>query len=117
MALLRSLARALILSEDRKIITTEARAKEARKLVERLITIAKTDDVHSRRMVARILGTERKVTPAERKKGIEKVDPIRKLFEEIAPRFAGTPGGYTRVTRIGRRRGDSAMMAALELTL
>jgi len=112
MAMLRNLAKSLIVCE--RIETTHTRAKETRKFVERLISVARTDDVHTRRRVARVLGTERKLTPAERKKGLTKTDPIRQLFE-VAARMVDRPGGFTRVTRIGRRRGDGVEMAVIEL--
>ena len=112
MAMLRGLVKSLIIYE--RVETTHARAKEARKLAERLVAVAKTDDVHSRRKVARVLGTERKVTPVERKKGIEKIDPIRKLFQTIAPSMAEREGGFTRLTRTGPRRGDGTEMAVIE---
>jgi len=113
MAMLRNMVKSLFVYE--RIETTVTRAKEARRLAERLVTVAKTNDVHSRRLVARILGTERKLTPVERKKGIEKTDPLRKLFEEIGPSMAQREGGYTRITRTGPRRGDGVEMAVLEL--
>lgn len=113
MAMLRSLVKSLFVYE--RIETTVTRAKEARRIAERLVTLAKTDDVHSRRLAARVIGTERKLTPVQRRKGLEKVDPIRKLFEAIGPSMVGRDGGYTRITRIGTRRGDGVEMAVLEL--
>ncbi|HOS94110.1 MAG TPA: 50S ribosomal protein L17 [Armatimonadota bacterium] len=113
LAMLRNLTKSLIVHG--RIETTQTRAKEARRLAERLITLAKTDSVHNRREAGRVLGTERKLTPAERKAGIEKVDPIRKLFETIGPEMKDKPGGYTRLTSIGYRRGDGVEMAVLEL--
>lgn len=115
MALLRSLARSLLVAEENKVVTTEAKAKEVRRLVEELITLAKTDDVHSRRLAARILGHQRQLPPWQRKTGRVRVDPIRKLFETIGPNYADRPGGYCRITRIGLRRGDAAPMAVIEL--
>jgi large subunit ribosomal protein L17 len=98
MALLRGLVRSFIALD--RIQTTETRAKEVRSMAEKLITRAKTNDLHSRRMTRRILNDE---------------DLVKRLFDEIAPRFAGRPGGYTRITRVGRRRGDAAPMVLLEL--
>ena len=106
-ALLRNQAEALIRHE--RINTTVAKAKELRPFVERLITVAKrglvegTDTgraLHARRLVARDL-VDHEVT--------------KKLFESIAPRFADRPGGYTRLLRIGYRKGDSAEVAQVEL--
>jgi len=83
-----------------RIQTTVPKAKEARSVAEKLITFAKKGDLHSRRMAAR------KVTePAV----------LQKLFEEIGPQFADRQGGYTRIMRIGPRRGDNAELAILEL--
>lgn len=119
LAMLRNIVKSLIVHEA--IVTTVTRAKEARRVAEHVISIAREDTVHGRRMVARILGTERQPTPTERKaagakKGQLKVDPIRKLFDEVGPQYAGrTKGGYCRITRTGPRRGDNTMMARLEL--
>jgi large subunit ribosomal protein L17 len=107
LAMLRNQATALILHEH--IETTVPRAKELRPFVERLITIAKRGVadgdgngrlLHARRLVARELVNR---------------DVVGKLFETIAPRFAERPGGYTRILRLGYRRGDSAEVAQLEL--
>ncbi|MEO0237695.1 MAG: 50S ribosomal protein L17 [candidate division WOR-3 bacterium] len=89
------------LFEKNVVITTTAKAKEARKLAEKLITFAKNDDsVSSRREVAKRLKS-RKI--------------VQKLFEEIAPRYKMRKGGYTRVINLGVRRGDGASTAILEL--
>jgi large subunit ribosomal protein L17 len=97
-AMLRNLMGSLLRYE--KITTTEARAKELRRHVERLITTARRGDLHSRRLALATLPDP----PA-----------VAKLFEMVAPRFKDRPGGYTRVTRVGRRRGDGAMLAQIEL--
>lgn len=97
-ALLRNLAAALFRHE--RITTTTARAKELRPYAERLITLAKRGDLHARRMAARRIG-EREV--------------LAKLFDEIGPRYAGRPGGYTRILKLGNRKGDAAEMALIEL--
>ena len=78
----------------------QLRAKEVRSLAEKMITIAKEDNLHNRRMVMSFL-TKESVT--------------NKLFKEIAPKYADRNGGYTRVTKLGPRRGDAAEMAILEL--
>ena len=103
-ALLRNLATALF--EYERIETTLAKAKETRRVAERLITHAKagvadpTKDLHTRRLVARTL---------------RKPDVVRKLFNEIAPWYATRPGGYTRILRTRARLGDGGEMAILEL--
>jgi large subunit ribosomal protein L17 len=114
MAMLRSIVKALIVHDG--VTTTLMRAKEARRLAEHVISIAREDSVHNRRQIARILGSERQPTPVERKAGKTKIDPVRKLFDEIGPQYADREkGGYCRITRIGPRRGDATMMAKLEL--
>lgn len=96
-AMLRSLAIALF-THDR-IKTTETRAKEVRSLVDKTITWAKKGDVHSRRMALRALGDK---------------DVVAKVFSN-AERFEGRSGGYTRILKIGPRKGDAAPMVLLEL--
>ena len=83
-----------------RIRTTEARARELRREAEKVITLAKTNDVHHRRL-------------AQTKVFDTKV--VEKLFAELGPRFADRPGGYTRLTKLGPRKGDSAPMAQVEL--
>jgi large subunit ribosomal protein L17 len=97
-ALHRSMTVALFKYE--RIRTTLAKAREAKKLAERLITRARVDSVHNRRIVART---------------IEDKAVLGKLFKDIAPRFATRPGGYTRILKLGRRFGDASEMALLEL--
>jgi len=86
--------------EHERIKTTEAKAKEVKPLVERMITLGKAGDLHSRRLAISQLRNKR-IT--------------YKLFNEIAPRYADRPGGYTRIVRIGPRLGDAAEMVYLEL--
>jgi large subunit ribosomal protein L17 len=88
------------LFEHGRITTTEAKARVLRPVAERLITKAKAGDLHARRQVLRTI----------RDKGV-----VHVLFTEIAPRFAERPGGYTRITKIGPRKGDNAPMAVIEL--
>jgi large subunit ribosomal protein L17 len=88
------------LFEHGRITTTEAKARVLRPVAERLITKAKKGDLHNRRQVLRTV----------KDKGV-----VHSLFEEIAPRFAERPGGYTRITKIGPRKGDNAPMAIIEL--
>jgi large subunit ribosomal protein L17 len=97
-ATLRNLVTNVIVRE--RVQTTLPRAKAAGPLVEQMITLGKRDSLHSRRQAAAFL-----MTPAA----------VKKLFEELAPRFAERPGGYTRVIRAGWRHGDNAAVAMLEL--
>jgi large subunit ribosomal protein L17 len=96
--MLANLATALF--EHGRITTTEAKAKRVRPLAERLITFAKRGDLHARRRVMTVI----------RDKGV-----VHVLFTEIGPRYANRPGGYTRITKIGPRKGDNAPMAVIEL--
>jgi large subunit ribosomal protein L17 len=96
--MLANLATALF--EHGAITTTEARAKRVRPLAERMITFAKRGDLHARRQVMTVI----------RDKAV-----VHLLFDEIGPRFATRPGGYTRITKIGPRKGDNAPMAVIEL--
>jgi large subunit ribosomal protein L17 len=91
---------ATALSEHGRITTTEAKARRLRPLAEKLITKAKRGDLHNRRLVARTI----------RDKSV-----VHALFTEIAPSFENRPGGYTRITKIGPRKGDNAPMAVIEL--
>jgi large subunit ribosomal protein L17 len=88
------------LFEYGRITTTEARARRLRPVAERLITKAKKGDLHNRRQVMRTV-TDKSV--------------VHTLFTEIGPRYENRPGGYTRITKIGNRRGDNAPMAVIEL--
>jgi large subunit ribosomal protein L17 len=88
------------LLDHEKVTTTITRAKELRRDVERVITMAKTDDLHSRRQVLKNVH-DRKI--------------VAKLFETIAPRYQDRPGGYTRIIRLNPRVGDNAPMAIIEL--
>jgi len=97
-ALLSNLAKALF--ENKKIMTTVEKAKELRGLAERLITFGKKGDLASRRHVL---------------KHIHHKSVVKELFEEIAPKFKDRNGGYTRITKIGNRKGDNASLAYIEL--
>jgi large subunit ribosomal protein L17 len=97
-ALLRSLVTSTILEE--RITTTIPKAKAAKPLVEKMITLAKRDTLHSRRQAAAFL-----LTP----------EAVQKLFEKIGPRFNQRQGGYTRIIKLGWRKGDGAETAKLEL--
>ena len=83
-----------------KVTTTEAKAKAVRPLAEKLITRARRGDIHSRRVVLRTITNK---------------DAVHRLFDEIGPRYAERPGGYTRITKVGPRRGDGAEVAVIEL--
>lgn len=96
--MLANLATALF--EHGRITTTEAKAKRLRPLAERLITFAKRGDLHARRRVLTVV----------RDKSV-----VHTLFTEIGPQYAGRQGGYTRITKIGPRKGDNAPMAVIEL--
>ena len=98
-ALLINLVKELV--DHERIRTTEAKAKAVKPEVERLITLAKRGDLHARRQALAALGQDKFV--------------VYKLFEEIAPRYAERPGGYTRILKLGPRRSDSTEMVFLEL--
>ena len=96
--MLANLATALF--EHGKITTTEARARRLRPVAERLITFAKRGDLHARRQVLTVV-TDKTV--------------VKTLFDDIGPSYASRPGGYTRITKVGPRKGDNAAMAVIEL--
>jgi large subunit ribosomal protein L17 len=98
--LLRGLVTNLIEAEPERIVTTVTKAKAARPMVDKMITLAKRDTLHSRRQAASFLNT-----PAA----------VKKLFDKLGTRFGQRPGGYSRVVRIGPRKGDGAELAVLEL--
>ncbi len=97
-----AMLRALVtfLFENGKIETTVTRAKEVKNLAEKMITIAKTDNLNNKRIVHSF---------------VTKKDVTKKLFAEVAPKYTDRNGGYTRITRLGPRRGDAAEMAILEI--
>ncbi|SDF89775.1 LSU ribosomal protein L17P [Blastococcus aurantiacus] len=88
------------LFEHGRITTTEAKAKRLRPYAEKLVSFAKRGDLHSRRQVMTVIRDK---------------DVVHTLFAEIGPRFANRPGGYTRITKVGPRKGDNAPMAVIEL--
>ena len=110
-ALLRDLVSDLIINE--RIKTTVTRAKEVRKLADKLVTLGKKGDLHSRRQAASVLRNEL-ATVEETEDAIIVESVVQKLFNEIAPRFETRNGGYTRVLKTEPRRGDGAPMAILE---
>lgn len=115
-ALLKGLVRSLFLYD--RIQTTETRAKEVKPIAERLITIAKANDITARREVRKFLDSNVPRFGVDTETGKVAVNPhyvVARLFNEIAPRYGDRSGGYCRITRIGRRRGDAAPMVVLEL--
>ena len=98
-ALFRNLVTSLI--EYEQIQTTDAKAKELRRVADKMITLGKRGDLHARRMAASYI----------RKRSI-----VTKLFGEVAERFKTRPGGYTRIIKVGHRHGDAASMSVIELT-
>ncbi|MFN8509869.1 MAG: 50S ribosomal protein L17 [Deinococcaceae bacterium] len=98
LALFRVQASSLL--KEGRIQTTEAKAKELKSFVEKIITTAKGGDLHARRLVLR---------------DIHDNAIVRKLFDEIAPKYVNRNGGYTRVLKVGARRGDAAPIALIEL--
>ena len=98
-ALLRNLCREVI--EHERIETSQAKAKAVKPKLEKLITLAKRGDMHARRQALSELGQDKFL--------------VHKLFEEVAPRYAERPGGYTRIVKLGPRRSDSTEMVFLEL--
>lgn len=111
-AMLRDLATDLIVHE--RIQTTEARAKELRSVVEKMITLGKRGDLHARRQVAQFIRREL-VTMTDDEGNDTEIYAIQKLFDNVAPRYAERQGGYTRIMKMGPRRGDGAPVVVIEL--
>ncbi len=97
-AMLRAMVTFLL--EKGKIETTVYRAKEVRSVTEKMITLAKDNSLHNKRLALAF---------------ITKEEVVKKLFDEIAPKYADKSGGYTRISKLGPRRGDAAEMAIIEL--
>jgi large subunit ribosomal protein L17 len=97
-SMLRNLVTDLL--KEGRITTTDKRAKEARKIAEKMITLGKRGDLHARRQAMACIYSE---------------DVVKKLFDEIGPKYADRNGGYTRILKLGPRQGDSAEMVFLEL--
>ena len=97
-ALLRGIASSLFQHE--RIETTEAKAKELRKVADKMLTLAKRGDLHARRQVMAYMMDE---------------DVVKKLFDEVAPKYKDRQGGYTRIIKAGVRQGDAAPMVIIEL--
>ncbi len=124
MALLNGLVRSLIMYEA--IETTEPRAKEARVIAEKLITLAKKNNIHARRLARRVLPAPRapkgmlsahSSAQKELRAQMQAQDPVKRLFDVVAPKFADKQSGFTRMTKIGFRRGDAAPLVKLELAV
>ncbi len=100
----KALSRNMVISlfEHERIRTTKAKALEVRKVAEKMITRAREDSVHNRRVIAKNIGNKA---------------VLNKLFTDVAPRFTGRPGGYTRILKLGQRQGDAAEMVILELVV
>lgn len=88
------------LLRNEQMITTEAKAKEARSMAEKVITWGKSGSLHGRRQVLRL---------------VQEKEVVRKVFNDLGPRYAGRPGGYTRIVKLGPRRGDGAPLVQIEL--
>ena len=97
-AMLRNLVTSFL--EKERVVTTVAKAKEARPLAEKMITLAKRNTLHARRQALAF---------------VTKESVVRKLFDKLGPRFSERPGGYTRIVKTGPRAGDGADMAVLEM--
>jgi large subunit ribosomal protein L17 len=97
-ALLQNLAVSVLVHE--RVHTTEAKAKEVRGLIDRIITWGKRGDLHARRLAVRKVRSR---------------TVVKKVFDELAPKYRDRPGGYTRITKVGNRHGDNAPMVVLEL--
>jgi len=97
-AMLRNLAVSILLHE--RVLTTEAKAKEVRRLVERIITWGKRGDLHARRLTVRQVRSR---------------TVVKRIFDDLAPRYSNRPGGYTRILKSGFRHGDNAPMVIMEL--
>jgi len=97
-AMMRNMVTSLL--DHESITTTDTRAKELRKLAEKMVTLGKRGDLHARRQALSV---------------IREKDVVAKLFEQVAPRYADRPGGYTRIIKLGYRNGDNAPMSKIEL--
>ncbi len=111
-AMLRDLTTDLIVHE--RIQTTEARAKELRSVVEKMITLGKRGDLHARRQAAQFIRREQ-VTTTNEEGEEQEIFALQKLFDDVAPRYAERQGGYTRIMKMGPRRGDGAPVVVIEL--
>ena len=111
-AMLRNMTTSVL--EHGRIETTEPKAKEVRRIVEKMITLGKRGDLHARRQAAAYIRREvATITDAEGNEST--VFALQKLFDDVAPRYADRQGGYTRIMKMGPRRGDGAPVVVIEL--
>jgi large subunit ribosomal protein L17 len=124
MALLRGLVRSLVVYEH--IETTEPRAKEARPMAEKLITLAKQNTLQARREARKLLPPSRVPRSAlsahgkaqkEIRQNLVAQDPVKRLFDVVGPKFTDKQSGFVRITKIGFRRGDAAPLVKMELAV
>ena len=117
-ALLRSLVSSVLWYDE--VITTEARAKEASRIIDRIITLAKKNDLHARRLVQGMIFEQSIPFQGSSEKSHGDIRNqhrlLRRIFQDLGPLYRDIRGGYARIIRIGPRRGDAAMMVRLELT-
>ena len=114
-AMLANLVASLI--KHKRVTTTLAKAKAARPVAEKIVTLGKTGTIHARRLATarlRAHGVSGPLSKEERRRWREQEDVVRILFEEIAPALKDRPGGYTRIVRLNQRQGDAAQRAILE---
>jgi large subunit ribosomal protein L17 len=114
-AMLANLVCSLI--KHKRVTTTLAKAKAARSVAEKMVTLGKSGTIHARRLVAARLRQQARTLhrrKADREEWRKKEDVVRILFEELAPVFKDRPGGYTRIVKLGQRQGDAAQQAILE---
>jgi large subunit ribosomal protein L17 len=114
-AMLANLVSSLI--KEKRVTTTLAKAKAARPVAEKMVTLGKSGTVYARRLAAarlRARGRSLGMTKAERARWRQEEDVVRILFEEIAPAYKERNGGYTRIIKLGQRRGDAGQKAILE---
>jgi large subunit ribosomal protein L17 len=115
-AMFRNLLTSLVL--DEKITTTDAKAKELKRLADKLITLAKRGDLHARRRALTMLFSQTVEIQTANGKKVKRTsrDALAKLFDNLGPRFEARQGGYTRVLKAGVRQGDGALLSIIEWT-
>jgi large subunit ribosomal protein L17 len=114
-AMLANLVCSLI--KHKRVTTTLAKARAARPVAERMVTLGKSGTIHARRLAAARLRRQARTlhrSKADRESWRRDQDVVRILFEELAPAFRDRPGGYTRIVKLGQRQGDAAQVAILE---
>jgi large subunit ribosomal protein L17 len=115
-AMFRNLLTSLVL--DEKITTTDAKAKELKRLADKLITLAKRGDLHARRRALTMLFSQTVEIQTANGNKVKRTsrDAVAKLFDNLGPRFDSRQGGYTRVLKAGVRQGDGALLSIIEWT-